>query len=221
MCIRKIISKIIHTEKLKLEIIDKIFDIGNCIRFDLINATLLFQSLFCTFWCCFTLFSTVCNPFMQFWAYLIWFSAVFSAKSEFCKNLDKNHQTQLMKAKNQSFQIINIEFRPLEIISDLKELSMSILLSKLPGKISKKYRYQTNDVSLIPTFGTNKVTLVQQKQKPKLQHTSKHWSNFPCFGWNCLRNTYLCPIKIPLVIARPVLEVHFHIATPSLLGLKW
>ena len=209
MCIIQIISKIIHTEKLKLEIIDKILDIGNCIRFDLINGAVLH------------FFSTVCNPFMQFWAYLIWFCAVFSAKSEFCKNLDKNHQTQLMKAKNQSFQIINIEFRPLEIISDLKELSMSILLSKLPGKISKKYRYQTNDVSLIPTFGTNKVTLVQQKQKPKLQHTSKHWSNFPCFGWNCLRNTYLCPIKVPLVIARPVLEVHFHIATPSLLGLKW
>ena len=60
-----------------------------------------------------------------------------------------------MKAKNQSFQIINIEFRPLEIISDLKELSIASSSSKLPGKISKNYRYQTNDVSLTPTFGTN------------------------------------------------------------------
>ena len=178
-----------------------------------------FKVFFAPFWCCFTPFQHCLQPFHAILSLSDLIFRCFFRK--ICKNLDKNHQTQLMKAKNQSFQIINIEFRPLEIISVLKELSMSILLSKLRGKISKKYRYQTNDVSLIPTFGTNKVTLVQQKQKPKLQHTSKHWSNFPCFGWNCLRNTYLCPIKIPLVIARPVLEVHFHIATPSLLGLKW
>ena len=72
MCIIQIISKVIHIEKLKLEVIDKILDIGNCIRFDVINATLLFQSLFCTFLVLFytfsALFATLSCNFELIWS---------------------------------------------------------------------------------------------------------------------------------------------------------
>ena len=159
MCIRKIISKIIHTEKLKLEIIDKIFDIGNCIRFDLINATLQFQSLFAPFWFCFTLFQHCLQPFhanfslsdlnLPCFFRKIWILQKIGHKSS--KTIDESQKSEF----SNYWQIINIEFRPLEIISDLKELSIASSSSKLPGKISKNYRYQTNDVSLTPTFGTN------------------------------------------------------------------
>ena len=61
----------------------------------------------------------------------------FSARSEFCKNLDKYYQ----KPINQ--QIINIELRPPETIFDLKELLIS--LSKLPGKLSKNRHYKKKE----------------------------------------------------------------------------
>ena len=56
----------------------------------------------------------------------------FSARSEFCKNLDKYYQ-----------KLINIEFRPLETIFDLKELLIS--LSQLPGKLSKNRHYKKKE----------------------------------------------------------------------------
>ena len=45
------IGKIIDIEKLSLEIIDSVINIGNCITFDPINATLMFCIFifFCTF----------------------------------------------------------------------------------------------------------------------------------------------------------------------------
>ena len=133
MCIRKIISKIIHTEKLKLEIIDKIFDIGNCIRFDLINATLQFQSLFAPLWCCFKPLKCFLNPFHAILSLSDLILRCFSAKSEFCKKWDKNYH----KAEKSEF----FKLSAIRIIGNLKKSSTFISLSKLSEKLSQHYRY--------------------------------------------------------------------------------
>ena len=57
-------------------------------------------------------------------------------------------------------QIIGIEIKLPEIIGDLKELSISI--SKLPGKLSKNYRYQKNYLSLTPSHKGQKCSKSQK-----------------------------------------------------------
>ena len=66
----------------------------------------------------------------------------------------ENYQKYYRKPIYQHFsiygQIIDIDLRRLEIIGDFKSLSISLALSKVPGKLSKIIDIEKNDLSLAP-----------------------------------------------------------------------
>ena len=126
-------------------------------------------------------------------------------------NYWKNYQKPIYRHFSNYRQIIDIEIKLPEIIGDLKELSLSISISKFPGKLLKNYCYRKKLLIADPyLYGTDRLTMFNWFWENLWVWSESGWDWILIFNrtdvkwYRRFSNTYWQTTNVQLILRKPM-----------------